>query len=650
MADLASSIAKARKAGYSDADIAAYIANDSGMGSKVKQARQAGYSDAEIVAHLGKPNAAKDVAKSGVAGLVGSVLGLVDTAAAATPFGAPANALNLMAGQRPGVQNALSVSRLIAPRLSKAARYEPLTGAGQVARTAGAMAPNALAPGNAVQRAANVVLPTAGAEAAAGVTRAFGGDEKAQDVARVVGGLVGAGGASVRLGARRPPPSPVQALGERTRQDPAAMRARAADMRAAGAQPTLVDVSGERGRRFVRAVGVRSDAAGEALTANARSTTAAVKPSAMSATRRLTPDQRTAEQFANDTEAAREAQARRNYSEFDAEQIEIPDTVLDMLSDSSGRSIIARARADAIENQDWGRQVELDRLLQLPSQGGVGPLPRISAGTVDRLVIAARERGRGFASSGRNYRARGAFGRRDQLDATLDNVEGLRPARQAYSTQSRAIEVARGENYRDPLTTDPADYAAWLQSLPEEARQANQVAVRQQLLDTLGRQPENRFGTLDALASSPYARENLRATFGADADQYLAQIGTRVEQARNAQFVQPNAGSRTAVLENDVGNVAQQTVGAVRQGLSGDLIGLAARAVDAWRRRGFNPAQADELARIATDASQTDAAINAIATRLEPQARQQFLQLRNAAITGSLAGNALAAASQAPQR
>ena len=65
MADLASSIARARKEGYSDADIAAYIAKDPSMGSKVTQARKAGYSDAQIVAHLGTPNKTKDVAKSG---------------------------------------------------------------------------------------------------------------------------------------------------------------------------------------------------------------------------------------------------------------------------------------------------------------------------------------------------------------------------------------------------------------------------------------------------------------------------------------------------------------------------------------------------------------------------------------------------------
>lgn len=433
--------------------------------------------------------------------------------------------------------------------------------------------------------------------------------------------------------ARRLAPSPVEAAGVRARMDPAAMRARAAEMRAAGVEPTLTDVAGERGRRMIRAVGVRGEEAGEVLTDRAAEVAATTKPASMSAARRLNNDPRTATQYADEMEALRGAEAERNYAQFDAEPIEVPDAVRDMLSDASGRSIIARARVDAIENQDWGRQVELDRLLRAGDEGGVGPLPRISAGTINRLVIAARERGAAFARRGNNNRARGALGRRDQLDATLANVEELRPAREAYASQSRAIEVARGENRMDPFSTDPTDYAAWLNSLPAQARQANQIAIRQEILDTLGGQRlGGSLGTLDDLATSPYARDNLRAAFGPEtADRFTGEIRARLAQNRNAQFVQPNAGSRTAVLDNDVGNAAQQTVGAVRQGLSGDVVGLAARAVDAWRRRGFTPQQAEELARIATDPAQTDAAIDAIAGRLAQPVRVEFIALRRAA-------------------
>lgn len=52
MADLAQSIATAKRAGYSDKAVADHLAADPAFGAKVKTARQAGYGDSEIVAHL----------------------------------------------------------------------------------------------------------------------------------------------------------------------------------------------------------------------------------------------------------------------------------------------------------------------------------------------------------------------------------------------------------------------------------------------------------------------------------------------------------------------------------------------------------------------------------------------------------------------
>lgn len=65
MADLAASIAKAKQAGYTDEQIAAYIGRDPDFGPKVQQARKAGYKDAEIISHLSaaprpKPSMAQD--------------------------------------------------------------------------------------------------------------------------------------------------------------------------------------------------------------------------------------------------------------------------------------------------------------------------------------------------------------------------------------------------------------------------------------------------------------------------------------------------------------------------------------------------------------------------------------------------------------
>jgi hypothetical protein len=55
MADLRAQVAKAKSAGYSDAEIAAFLGKDPAFGPKIQQARAAGYKDAEIVRHLSSP-------------------------------------------------------------------------------------------------------------------------------------------------------------------------------------------------------------------------------------------------------------------------------------------------------------------------------------------------------------------------------------------------------------------------------------------------------------------------------------------------------------------------------------------------------------------------------------------------------------------
>lgn len=54
MADIAGKIAAAKKAGYSDADIAAHLGKDSALAPKIQAARQAGYKDADIIGYLTK--------------------------------------------------------------------------------------------------------------------------------------------------------------------------------------------------------------------------------------------------------------------------------------------------------------------------------------------------------------------------------------------------------------------------------------------------------------------------------------------------------------------------------------------------------------------------------------------------------------------
>lgn len=492
----------------------------------------------------------------------------------------------------------------------------------------------------ALNMARGAVTASAAAAGAALVDRGTGAErlKAASEAARnpLVLGLGAAGGALAPAMRRSKAPLTdeqvtVNAFATKSKPDVIAARAKIEDMRSAGVEPTMLDVSGQGGRRLVRAVGVKGDAAGEILEQNSRMASAATKPSAMAATRRLVNEPRTATQLAGDLDTARSVEAVEKYGKFyDNEMVQVPDSIKDMLADSSGRSIISRARADAIENQDWGRQVELDKLMQTFKEGSGRELPMISAGTVDRLVIAARERGGKFAEMGRRSSARGALVRRDQLDAVLDKIDAVKPARAAYRAKSQAIDILNKPGVRqDIFSTDPADYATWLQSLPPEARHANQVAIRQEILDTLGGQRSSTFGSLDNLATSPYVADNLRAAIGPDADRYLAHLSARLEKTRNAGFVAPNAGARTAVLNDDMANKAGGAIQVGARVMTGDWRGAAVTGVVNWlKNRGISDVDAAKIAQIARsdDPAQLDRMITAIERRLGPKAGREVQQ------------------------
>lgn len=459
-------------------------------------------------------------------------------------------------------------------------------------------------------------------------------DETSSSVRNAINtAMMGAQPASARipLSVRRaslpePGPLPVDApvteeeiagrvLSSRAKADPVEMRKVADAMRASGIDPTALDVTGQKGLRLARAVGVTNDDAGEALVGHAERTASGTKPKVMARTRDLAIDQPgTAADLADALKTSRDAAATTTYAKPYDTLVDVPDAVKDMLGDSAGRSLIAKARSDAIWNQDWGRQVELDKLLR-PTEDG--QLPQISAGTLDRIRMAARDAGRGFAANNLNSRAKGAFSRQAQLDGILDGIPELKEARAGYHAKSQAIDLIEKPGAQlDPFSTDPADYAKWLDKLSPEARAANQVKLRQDILDTLGGQRSNTFGSIDQIATSDYARSNLSHAFGPDeAKGYLDNITARLKQTRNANFASPNAGSRTAVLENDTGKKLSNALDAVDTAVKmgkGDIIGLGTKVAAKLKTMGLNDTEAAALTAANTDPTKLDGVIAAI--------------------------------------
>lgn len=456
-------------------------------------------------------------------------------------------------------------------------------------------------------------------------------------------GLGAAGGALAPAASRQAKPKLTEAeeaakiLRERAKADPAAMRAKAESMRAAGVQPNAIDVAGEKGRRLVRAVGVKGDDAGEALTANARMMSASTKPAVIERTRALDPDPRTADQMVEDLFKARDKAATANYRDAYQTPVELNDDMMRALMDEPGKSALRRARTAAVARMDDSRVAEIDALLRAEPPAGpfdwFTPRPEsVSAATLDRTRIAMRERAQKAAAGSSRDLASGLNARAGMIDDTLEQVPALKPARADYRAKSQAIGVL-GKERVDPFSTDPGDYGRWLQTLSPEAKQANKIALRQEITDWLSGQRTSSMGSLDELSTAPYAQANIRQVFGDDGDAYLRNITARLEQNRNASFVSPNAGSRTAVLENDTANAAKGAIGAAVDVARGNVVGITTRLVDWFASRGVPEQQAAALARVSVDPAKLNELIKAVERQMGPNEAQSLLQALDRATT-----------------
>lgn len=625
-----------------------------------------------------KPDTLKDMGRQFVGGLSEGVSGLADMVTQASPVG-------LLAG---GLRNAAGVAELMdgkggpnvtaapeAQQQSNATRATPAakTTVGRYARTAGQMVPNALAPGGLARRAANVILPAVGSEAAGEVAENSGANPFGVAAARTVGALGGAGLASARLAnpfsataAASPEEMAANIFAQRARVDPSVMRERAAKMEGSGVAPSLIDVGGDKGRRFIRAAGVKSEQSGEVLADNARRVSSSAKPAIMARTALVGPGKgTTSDDLLAHLVDAREQSARTNYGPAYATEIEVTPQIRSALGGKDGRAAIGRAIRAAEARRDVAALEDLRGLQRTIREGrpinpqpfSLGAMseetrPMISAAALDRIQIALGKTARHLDKNDASDIAAGLKGRQTQINGALDAVPELGPARADYRTKSQAIEVLGGgprgaKGRQDIFSSDPSSYGKWLQSLSPEARVANKVAIRQEILDTLGGQRSSTFGSVDELATSEYARDNLRQALGPEADRYIANLEGRLQQVRNARIVDPNAGARTAVLENDLQGV-MRGVDIGKSAVRGDLLGVAGKLGQWFLSRGVSEQQAQALAEAAVDPQKLPQILSLIEGRAGKQGVQQFLELRNAALIGGASTARTAIAPTAP--
>lgn len=382
-----------------------------------------------------------------------------------------------------------------------------------------------------------------------------------------------------------------------------------------GLQPAAMDVLGGTAERLVRTAAGPAGPGAEMAVQGAVQRQANLRPEVMSVTRGLSDDPRSAEAVRDGLLDTRGRLADEMYPEAYATPVEVTNDLLAAISDEPGRAALRRARAAAVARQDANQVAEIDGLI-------AGDTAPVSAGTIDRVRIAMRGRAQEMQQrpSTRDI-AGGLFGREAQIDTALEGVEALAPARAQYRALSGAADVI--DNRPDIFSTDPQDFRSWVDTLSPEARDAAIIGVRQDILDTLGRQRSAGSSSLDSLTQAQYSRDNLSALLGPEeAQRYLDSVAARVQGAQRAQRVSPNTNSQTfgRGMDEETLGVAER-LGAVTDaatGVMGNLGGIA-RTVDRIRARAtMSPEEraaivqmglgsADELERIVMLADQARA-------------------------------------------
>lgn len=369
-------------------------------------------------------------------------------------------------------------------------------------------------------------------------------------------------------------------LGEALKADglgPQEVRLALQEWQATGASsPAFMDLAGENTRALLRAAGGKSGPARNAAVRYVDQVTADLQDNALARTRALTPDDsRPAVRAAADLEARQGRVASEMYPEPYAAPAPVSERVVDALQDEPGKAALRRARAAAVARRNQQQVDEIDALLAAEPEPDAPfewfrPAPEeVSGGTLDRVRIAMAGRGaKAQQSPDTRDIAGGLFSRASDIDAALDEVPGLAPARQTYrgiQAQRDALERGGAQPFADP--DQYADDLARLRGMAtpddnpfpvsaDDIGGAAQVGLRSELERMIGAPAANGTGALNRIATGTNTERVLGETFGGDeAGRYRAAVQNEIDRAANARFISPNTGSQTALRLDDEGLV-----------------------------------------------------------------------------------------------
>ena len=161
--------------------------------------------------------------------------------------------------------------------------------------------------------------------------------------------------------------------------------------------------------------------------------------------------------------------------------------------------------------------------------------------------------------------AGGLFSRAGDIDAALDAVPGLQPARQTYRgmrAQEDALELGGSGAFNTPdeyvqalrdklAMATPVDNPFPVSA--EDIRGSAGLGLARDIERQIGAPAEGATGYLNKLATGTNAGRVLEETFPGQAQGYRESIQQLIDQLNQARFISPNSGSQTALRLEDQG-------------------------------------------------------------------------------------------------
>ena len=324
--------------------------------------------------------------------------------------------------------------------------------------------------------------------------------------------------------------------------------------------PTVLDIGGGNVRRLVRAAAGGGDAAHGVATDYADRVRANLQDNVIARAGELTPgDTRTAGQAATDLETGQRALADTQYREPYQQPAAITPEMVSALQGPTGRVAINEAYATAEARRDAQQMAELDALRQVAARQTAGTemedaLQNLSAGSLDRVRIAMRERAGALAAAQRRGMASGLRDRVNDIDTALDQTPGLTDARASYRQMQGSRDAL--DAGATVLSSPSANYSAQISDLASRGGPPNlrplQIGARQAITDAVEAPAAGQTGVLTKLATGNRATANLANTFGADrAAAFQEAVRNEVSRLRNANFISPETGSQTQLRGSD---------------------------------------------------------------------------------------------------